>query len=82
MIRHEQNGFVKFLTIILLLFKVCAADNISGPRLILASSVRFRHFLRLVIHCVNVDYNLAELVVLISVGLQVANINPTQSANV
>ena len=31
MIRHEQNGFVKLLTIILLLLKVCTVGNIPDP---------------------------------------------------
>jgi hypothetical protein len=57
--RHEQNGFVKFLTVILLLLKVTVVKNI--PSLILDSTPRFRHFLRLEIHCVNVDCNLAAL---------------------
>lgn len=34
MIRHEQNGFVKFLTIILLLLKVCVAGSIPDCYLI------------------------------------------------
>jgi hypothetical protein len=66
--RHEQNGFVKFLTVVLLLLKVCqwAAGNIF--RLMFDPTSRFRHFSHLGTHCVNVDYNLAGLDALTSAG--------------